>query len=166
MINEEEDWELSPENCNPRATSLLTDDFYWDCADDNSPFGNDTGADTLAQYREWRVHNPQSNPILFLDQLLEDWEVSNDHWDVTDPADVKELLEEDQFSFIMRDDAIIGLAFGQLLLEGKVDVEVKRRANTALQRQALPAVLAHRNWVDLHERLQRLGKMAKVIEVV
>src|SRR5262245_50588582 len=107
--SQDEEWELAPENCHQRAVSLLTEEFYWDDGDDNSPLGNDSGSDTFAQYREWRVEYPQSTPIEFLDKLLEVWEVSNENWDVIDIGKAEQLLEQDAFSLIARDDAIIGL---------------------------------------------------------
>jgi uncharacterized protein YfeS len=83
---DEEFWELSPENSHPNAITILTDEFYWDEGDDNSPFGNDTGNDTLKLFQKWREKHWMETPIKFLDQLLDKWEVTNDFWDVTDVA--------------------------------------------------------------------------------
>jgi hypothetical protein len=54
------------------ARELLDDPFYWDSADEYAPHGNDTGADLLEAFREWRrrhrgggaarVEPPQLNP--------------------------------------------------------------------------------------------------------
>src|SRR5262249_51844043 len=132
-------WELSRESSHPKCASVLTDDFYWDCCDQNSPFGNDTGADTLALFRDWRASHPASDPIMFLDELLAAWEVTNDFWDVAEPTQVRKLLADDRFSFDTRDDAIIALAFAQLVLEGKVTPETKRRGLLAIGRQSVPA---------------------------
>ncbi len=68
---DEESWELSPENCHPNAVAIVTDEFYWDCVDDNSPFGNDTGNDTLKLFKEWREKHWMETPIAFLDKLLD-----------------------------------------------------------------------------------------------
>lgn len=59
---QDEEWELAPENSHPKAQAILTDDFLWDCADENSPLGNDTGADILAFYREAIQVTPDINP--------------------------------------------------------------------------------------------------------
>lgn len=116
---------ISPENSHPNAVAILTDEFYWHELDDNSPSGNDTGNDTLKLFQEWREKYWMDSPIVFLDKLLKRWKVINDFWDVTDTAEAQNLLEHDRFSFIVRDEAIIALAFGQLLLAGKVDAELK-----------------------------------------
>jgi uncharacterized protein YfeS len=156
-------WELSPSNIHPTAARILTDAFYWDCVDDNSPFGNDTGADTLHFFHEWREQHPEANPVIFLDELLEGWEAVNDHWEVIDSEQVQKLLKEDAFSLSTRDDAVIAVAFGQFALEGRIEPEIKRRALLAMERQALPALLE--TWaVPAFERVERLGKMRAVVE--
>ena len=166
MNEENEDLsELSPVNSHPIAARILTDEFYWDCVDDNSPFGNDTGADTLEFLREWREENPESNPVRFLNQLLKEWEVTDDYWDITDPSEVQRLLDADEFSFNTRDEAVIALAFGQLILEGEVESEIKRRAALAIARQAQPAII--NRWGEhASERAERLQKMKAALEQV
>lgn len=159
-------WELSRENSHPTAARILTEDFYWDCADEDSPFGNDNGADTLAFFRKWRGDHPTADPLGFLNELLERWEAANDHWEVIEPAGVRKLLEEDEFSFSIRDDAIIAVAFGQLVLEGKVASEIKRRALLAIERQSLPAVSEGRRGDYAAERSERLQKMSAALEQV
>jgi uncharacterized protein YfeS len=160
---DDEEWELSPDHSHPNAAGLLTDEFYWDEADDNSPFGNDTGADTFGDFREWREEHPAENPIKFLDKLLGEWDVTNDSWDVTDANEVQRLLGQDDFSFRLRDKAIIALAFGQLVIEGKVDAEPKQRALLAIERQSLPTIVEM--WEDFaDERVERLEKMKVVLE--
>jgi uncharacterized protein YfeS len=162
---DEELWELSPENSHPTAARILTDEFYWDCVDEDSPFGNDNGADTLAFFREWREEHPMSDPVEFLNELLERWEATNDYWDVVEPAEVQKLLEEDEFGFSTRDDTVIAVAFGQLVLEGKIESEIKRRALLAIERQSLPAVSD--GWREYAaERVERLKKMREALEQV
>ena len=162
---DEDSWELSPGNSHPIAARILTDDFYWDEGDENSPFGNDHGADTFAFFREWREDHPESSPVKFLDQLLQEWEASNEGWDVTEQAEVERLLEDDEFSLGTRDDAVIAVAFGQLILEGKMEPEINRRALVALERQSLPLIL--KGWGEnAAERTERLEKMKAALAQV
>jgi uncharacterized protein YfeS len=163
-VMDDEEWELAPENAHPKAQAALTDEYFWDCTDDNSPFGNDTGADTLAFFREWRRDHPRGEPLRFLSGLMRDWEVTDDHWDATDPAEVARLVVSDRFSFVTRDDAIIALAFGQIVLAGRVDPEVKQRALTALHRQGLPAALERSPDEYRAKRRGRLAAMAAVLQ--
>lgn len=158
-------WGITPDNCHPNVAKLLTDNFYWDIGDENSPLGNDTGADTFLDFREWREKYPTVTPIWFLDKLLGEWEVTNDFWDVIDATEVQKLWEQDDFSLTMRDRAIIALAFGQFVIEGKVDAEPKRRALLAIERQSLPMMV--KGWEGFtDERIERLEKMKTVLEKV
>jgi uncharacterized protein YfeS len=76
---------------------------------------------------------------------------------------IQTLLREDEYGPLLRDDAIMGLAFAQILLGETVDAEVKKRALLAIQRQSLPLVIEHRGWDDPDARLQRLQNMRDVL---
>ncbi|HEY0098594.1 MAG TPA: hypothetical protein VGB76_06535 [Pyrinomonadaceae bacterium] len=163
--DEDEDFEeLSRDRSHPRAAQLLTDEFFWDCVDENTPFGNDTGADALAFFREWRRAHPHTNAPEFLAEILgEVSEVPDAHRDAVEPERVQELLAESEYDVSVLDDTVIAVAFGQIVLEGRVDAEIKRRALLALQRQASPAVIRHRGWVSSAERIERLERMREVL---
>jgi uncharacterized protein YfeS len=157
-------WELSPDAAHPYAARLLTDEFFWDCVDENTPFGNDTGADALEFFREWREEHPRANALEFLGRILgEVFEVPDAHWNTVEPVQVQALLDESEYDVCVRDDALIAVAFGQIVLEGQADAEIKRRALLALQRQALPVLIKHRGWVDPQERIERLRRMREVL---
>src|SRR5688500_15789169 len=38
----------------------MTDEWFGDCANENSPFGNDGGSDTLSFLRDWRKEHPRA----------------------------------------------------------------------------------------------------------
>jgi uncharacterized protein YfeS len=156
-------WELAPDHAHPKARLALTSAFFWNCSDDNTPFGNDNGADTFSFYREWRPTHPSDPANDFLTALFQDWGVAASHWDVTAPEQVAELISEDEFSFTHRDDVIIALAFGQIVVDGRVDADIKERALVALQRQATqPALDLWRE--DCHaERRRRLQLMGGIL---
>lgn len=159
----EGDWEPGPESAHPRARELIGEDFFGDVGDDNSPFGNDTGSDTPAHLRRWRAEHQREPVSVFLQELLESWEVEDDHWSVESPEEVAQLIEEDEMSFTTRDEALIAVALGQLVLEGKVDADIRQRALVALRRQALEPALAL--WPDGHagQRRERLSAMETVL---
>ena len=157
-----EEW-LSPENAHPRAAKLLKAEFFWDITDENSPFGNDTGWDTKEFFRQWRGEHPGESPLLFLNGLMRDWDAADRDWEVVDSAQVQQLLGSDEFSFFIRDEAVLSLAFAQLVLEGEIDADVKRRALWAIERQSLPVLLGE--WEDHQgERARRLEAMKAVLE--
>lgn len=158
-----QEWELKRENGHSLAKELLKDDFFWSIADENSPLGNDDGADTLHSYQVWLKGNPTINRNVFLNKLLAGWEVKNDKWDLLSDRKIKNEMVKDEFSFFTRDNVVIALAFSQIVLEGKIDSEIKQKALWALERQQNNAVLD--NWRNFkEERLERLNKMKKAIE--
>lgn len=154
--------DLSPEDSHPRAVAVLTDPFFWSLTDETAPFGNETAHETLEAFRDFRDEHPTRSPLELLDALLERWEVDNVGWNAVDPAEVQALGEQDEYSLLTRDEAIIALAFSQIVTEGRLDAEVRRRALLALARQALPSLLsAFEDRAD--ERAQRIDRMRAVL---
>ena len=164
MPETDDNWELAPESGHPRARQLLTEPFFWSIADDGAPLGNDTGADTLAFYREWRADHPNGSTQEFVRDILAGWEVENADWLLLDEALLGEALEDDHFSVLTRDDFMIALAFAQLVLDGKVDSQVREMALYSLRRQATDVVIAFRGWTEVEERLTRLAQMQTALE--
>lgn len=153
MESLDDDWELTPDTAHPNARRLLKDDFYWDVTDENSPFGNDTGADTLAFYRAWIEESDDDED--FLHQLFEEWDVD---WEAAQANPDGAL---DSFTY---DDAVIAVAFAQLVLEGNTSRDIAALASRALRRQALPEVIELRGWVDPAERNERCARMLQVVQ--
>lgn len=99
----------------PRSREILDDPFFWDCVDDFSPHGNDTGADLLEDYRSWLQKDPDGDPLHFLDRLLESWGLEGDA--------------------LVSDQAAIALAFAELKIRGSSSTPVIRKALNAIQNQ-------------------------------
>ncbi|WP_437959124.1 hypothetical protein WME76_05420 [Sorangium sp. So ce119] len=154
--------DLSPDDCHPRAAAALTDPFFWSLTDETAPFGNETAHETLTAFRDFRDEQPNGSPLELLDALLARWEVGNDHWNAVDAAEVQALGEEDEYSLLTRDEAILALAFSQIVTEGRLDAEVRRRALLALARQALPALLSAFEGRAL-DRALRIDRMRAVL---
>jgi hypothetical protein len=73
-------WELAQKNAHPVAAKLMKDSFYWSDVDDDSPFGNDNGADALRLYQQWRLQNTGAKPIQFIEDLLVGWKAPLSKW--------------------------------------------------------------------------------------
>ena len=71
--------------------------------------------------------------------------------------------ESSPFPRLVRDDVIIGLAFAQCLVDDRIEVEAKRRALVAIERQGLECVLAFRDWTDRQERQRNLEAMRRFL---
>ena len=160
-------WEVTPETAHPRARQLLSDSNVWDYGDEDSPLGNDTGADTFAAYLTFRAEQPSAGVQEFIREQLASLGVSDADWDLLDGAGLQAALEVDNgFSTLTRDDFIIGLAFAQFLVEGTVDAEVKRRAQMALRRQATGVVLSFRGGGSEDARKRQLMELHSVLESI
>ena len=139
----------------PEARVLLDDPFYWDGVDEYAPHGNDTGADLLDAFREWRRHHREMPVSRFLPLMLKRWEYS---------TSVEELLakplsewdEDDELTMEVIDEATIAIAFAQMKLEGRCDEDVRAAALRSIERQLDPAVHAHFEWTVPQDRIDRL----------
>ncbi|KYG06321.1 hypothetical protein BE21_35550 [Sorangium cellulosum] len=154
--------DLSPDDAHPRAVAALADPFFWSLTDETAPFGNETAHETLTAFRDFRDEHPKGSPLELLDALLARWEVESAHWNAVGAAEVQALGEEDEYSLLTRDEAILALAFSQIVTEGRLDPEVRRRALLALARQALPALLSAFEGRAL-ERALRIDRMRAVL---
>jgi tetratricopeptide (TPR) repeat protein len=84
-------------------------------------------------------------------------------WDLLDPGALQDGLERESFDILTRDDLVIGLAFAQMVLEGRVHPGVRQKALWAVERQMLDVVIAFRGWADPGERKRRLEHLRGVL---
>lgn len=157
-----DDSDLSPEDAHPKARAALTDAFFWDTADPCAPFGDETGREVLEALRDLRDEDPRGSALALLDELLDRWEIAKGSWDVVGEDEVMALGAEDELGLLVRDEAILALAFGELIVSGRIDPEVRRHAVLALTRQALPALL--HGWGE--RRKKREAHVARMREVL
>ncbi len=121
----------------PDARTILDDPFFWDCANDIAPHGNDTGADLLEDFQRWNRGHRNVSPLRFLDAELAAWQVVPIDWSVTDENAVSALERDKSIEMTLCNEAAIALAFAVLKLRGQCPPDVLRMARTALQRTAI-----------------------------
>lgn len=124
------------------ARTILDDPFFWDCTNDFSPNGNDTGADLLEGYRGWLKAHREGEPVRFLESLARQWGY----------AGLKEMDED------VRNEAGVGLAFADIKLRGRCDEQARELAMECLERQRAQAEAAL-GWPHREERLTSLKKI-------
>lgn len=125
----------------PAARALLDDPWFWDCADDFAPHGNDTGADLLEDYAGWLRRCPQGDPLKFLAHLFK-------RWGFTPEAD-REVADE----------AAVALAFAELKHRGACRPAAADLALQALERQRRTAEAAT-GWAHRAERLRAVERLS------
>ena len=203
-------FEYSLETAHPNAHALMKEDFFWSPIEESSPFGSDDGSDAAYGFRQWRNDHPTQSPVIYLKELVEEWESPYFDWSEMDTNKIKEYItsranvseEEIQEkmqrlkealknssdtsmkitndeeirkivlsssqelggSFLLgQDNAIIGTAFAQFALEGKIDNDIKELATTAIKRQLLPMLI---NKYDNDYRDTRKEQLTKMLDVI
>ncbi len=150
----------------PRAQELLVEDFFWDRADKDGPFGSAAGRDAYFEFRNWRKANPRA-PLVdciswILDGRLSKYsaKLCTDTQIQADMAKPDQAFMADAFDMFTLDATILATGLGQLLDEGRVDPSAKPFLNVALTRQQHPAVVTSEHRATVLEALQRALKQA------
>ncbi len=121
----------------PQAREILDDPFFWECADDLAPHGNDTGADLLEDYRRWDKRNGKTSPILFFARLMMSWDIKPIDWSAVDEETMLRLKKVDPIAFGLCNEAAIALAFAVIKMRGTCPEDVIKMALSALVRTAI-----------------------------
>lgn len=156
-------WELAPDTAHPNAARLMTDPFYWDVCDENSPFGNDRGAEVLGAYRAAIDADAEPDGAELLAELLEQWDVDRAFAEGIPDEELGYRLEREHFHILAYDDAVVALAFAELVFLGNASTEMAAAAIRSLQRQSTPQLLEFRGWSDPGERRGRCEEMIEVL---
>ena len=143
----------------PNFRKHFTDELYYDCGDEEAPFGSDEGADTLAQIREDFRKSKSFDFVGFPKKLIEKyWEMVYYPATDLDKNSIESLLKTDETNLIQSDMVTYATAFAQIKISGKIDVELKNLALNAMKRLGTSAVIL--GWTDKSED----SKMIKDLE--
>lgn len=159
----DDDWELAPDTAHPNAAQLLTEPFYWDAGDENSPFGSERGAEVLEAYRVAIGEDAEPDGAELLAELLEQWDVDRAFAEGIPDEELAFRLEREHFHVLAYDDAVVALAFAELVFLGTASAEMAAAAIRCLQRQSTPELLEFRGWSDPDERRGRCEEMIEVL---
>jgi uncharacterized protein YfeS len=127
---------ITPETSHPTFVKYATADFFYSQGDDFSPFGNDTGNDTLRFLEEWyQERRAGEKAATFLRKMLDGWGFGADYLLIKHPSQFGDIdLENKHFTDTV-DQAIIAIAFGQCKIAGKADKAIISLATETFQRQ-------------------------------
>lgn len=158
---------LSPKTSHPRFVKLAIAEFYYDCTDDFSPFGNDDGADILYELEDWfREHKGKGNIIEWLFDTIDGYGFKYQSRPVASMLDLDSLsrIQSEEPHFIdCMDRCIIAAAFGQIKISGKINSELLGLANITIKRQAL---LTKKDDPISREYLSRLEIMSRDLRTI
>ena len=139
-ITNEEDEEVGFHllTSHPKFRKHFTDDFYYDCTDEEAPFGSDEGWDTFYLIVDEVRQNKAFN---FIEQLPEivSYDGSMTYYPPTDLTYevVEKLLKEDEMHLTNSDMAVYATAFSQIKITGRIDSELKELALNAMKRKLI-----------------------------
>tara|TARA_R110002033_G_C3763933_1_gene227468 strand:- start:5 stop:511 length:507 start_codon:yes stop_codon:yes gene_type:complete len=147
------------ETSHPNFVSAMTSDFYYDCTDEFSPFGNDDGADLLYNLEDWYrekrlIRNTAKWMINQIDEMGFEYK-SKDCSELMDLKTINEIQEKDDYLILSMDNSIIATGFGQIKITGKIDTKIKFLTLKALDRQIL-VNSEDRNRVDYISRMEKM----------
>lgn len=129
------------ETSHPNFNAIVKEEFYYDCTDDFSPFGNDDGADALASLEEWYQETRGRGKITnWLFRYIDGYGFKfKSKWTstFTDLEKLAWLEKEDPAFTGCMDRAIIGTGFGQYKIVGVISKELKEIVLAAIARQRL-----------------------------
>ena len=162
---DDEEEGLARETSHPFFVEHAAADFYYDCADDFSPFGNDSGHDTLSNLQDWyKERTAGAKAATFLRNLLtNDWGFDTSYLGVIELTQL-DAMSRDELSLNSEiDRAVIATAFGQFKIAGQADRAILQMAADAFRRQRYEAEKAGKReihpWEYAEQFLARLDTM-------
>lgn len=129
-----------PLTSHPAFREYFSNDLYYDCGDEEAPFGSDEGSDTLAFLQE--QYSPKLDFANFPQKLIErDWGMT---YLVPDDMQSDKQLKEQagqeidglsgEQQILMSDQIILATTFGQIKMTGKLSRELLKLAYSSLNR--------------------------------
>jgi uncharacterized protein YfeS len=156
-----------PETAHPRARELMTEDFFWDCTDEDAPFGSDEGNDAYYEFRSWRERNKKKKLTACLAWIMHGEKLEQYNTSLcTDDAIERDLKNPngvflaDAYDTFTLDTTVIATALGQLLDEGRIDTDAKPYVRVAVMRQLHPKILTSKHRETILLAVQRVVEAA------
>ncbi|MBC1560114.1 molybdate metabolism regulator [Listeria booriae] len=134
-----DDEEVGPgrKTSHPHFVAHFKSDFYFDCSDEQAPFGSDEGADVLAELEDFFQDKEVEGVSLsdFPRHVMEDqWELTYYPPKDMDEGSLAKLIAEHERDVWMSDQVVLATAFGQIKITGYIIPELKDMAHDALGR--------------------------------
>lgn len=140
---DDEDYNLSKLTSHPNFVKNFTDEFYYDCVEEEAPFGSDEGSDALTELQEAVRKKTSLDFSLFPKHIIERlWDMKYIEVDSLNESEIKKALESDlKYDLSQSDMVTYAIAFGQIKITGTVNPDLKERAIKAIKRIILVAKL-------------------------
>ncbi|WP_100402710.1 WGR domain-containing protein [Bacillus sp. FJAT-42315] len=149
-----------PKTSHPAFVEHFTESFYYDCGDEEAPFGSDEGSDTLDILSEIIRKNPRLDFLAFPQKLIEEeWGMEYIPADTVTRQDIDNLMNVKEMDMTQSDMVTYATAFAQIKLTGKVDRQLKEQAINALERLKIAWEIETSEMID--KMIEDLSSFAK-----
>lgn len=155
----------------PRAVKLADYEFFWNYLDELAPFGTEEAYLAFCELCDWLIDNPDTPIMECFIWILESWDIKIDDFDdrIIEDENIQKIIYDLDFydELMMLDFSIISTGFGQLILEGKIDSDVKNIIQLSILRQMNSRVLDEflgNNEQWKYERYLYLQKLLEILE--
>jgi uncharacterized protein YfeS len=168
---DEEPYGIDRDHAHPRALELVPEEFFWDCVDELAPFGSDEGDMALSEWRSWRQEHPAApafDCVIWTIESVGEMDIADYNESLLAESTLQaqiadEAFDDVQYIYIL-DTSVIATGFGQLVDEGRIDLDskplIQRAINRLLRWSSLTdAVLPTQYQGEFHTRLQVLTRI-------
>lgn len=90
----EDDFQFTLKSAHPNAQALMTDEFYFSPIAESGPFGSDDGWEAAYGFRDWRRSHKTTSPVVFLKELIAEWNYPFFDYNEMDTTKIKEFLNQ------------------------------------------------------------------------
>ena len=154
-----------------RAIEIADYKFFWDTTDELAPFACEEAYIAFSELSEWLTDNPDTPIIECFLWILDSWDLELEDFndDIIESENIMSIIQDMDFyeELMSLDYTIISTGFGQLIIQGKIDAEVKNIIQLSILRQmnshVLDAFLAN-NEQWKYERYLYLQKLLEILE--
>lgn len=154
-----------------RAIEIADYEFFWNTLDELAPFGSEESYLAFSELCDWLIDNPNTPIIECFKWILDSWGIKIEDFNdsIIENENILKIIYDLDFNddLMMLDYTIISTGFGQLILEGKIDLDVKNIIQLSILRQmnsyVLDAFLGdNTDWK--YERYMYLQKLLDILE--
>ena len=155
-----EEYGLHCKTSHPHFVRYLNNDFYYDCGDEEAPFGSDEGSDVLYELEQAFRKNADLDTLTFPQKLIcEYWGMDYLPPQIDQTAEsIAELCKQQETEVYQSDKVIIATAFGSIKITGRLKPELQQLALLAIQRLDVLAQLF--GWCAVNTRSEISRQMA------
>ena len=156
----------NPRQRSKRSCELMTEEYFWDCVDEDSPFGSDEGWDAYYEFRDWRRENPKARIRTYINTIMLG-RASGYNKTLTSDDAIIESVRNPRKSFLgnefdkgVLDVTIIAICLTQLIDEGHIEPAIKSFAEIAIARQRHKAFRPSKNRLKILNEIERVLREA------